>query len=297
MATAASFSVPGQRSLFRPPPGSWNAGSNPSYRPQAPRAAFTQTGAATGNTGASFHQTGAATSPTQGSGTLAPAPPAAPPAYTPPDMSGNKWMAYLSPDQLDSLNQTTLKNQQGINDWNNKVGTYDPTTGFVQNPNGTAEQAYQQSMNAAQQAADQQTQQANNEMAARGMFQSSIRANDLTDIQRTRVERQGLALSTLNSLIADATSAITALNGSTSSAMGAAQGFAAINAAAQAAPPPPAAPTPPAASGTPPRAPTPTAPSGPRGTTGASFHQTGAATAPNRPPTVGRGQIGYHGGF
>lgn len=306
MAIGASLSFGGQRPVFRKPPG-WGGQSEPYGRSAG--SSFTQTGAVARPPGASFNQTGAATAPPRPPAPPA-APPTAPPAYQPPDLSGNKWMAYLSPDQLNALNQTTLKNTQGLTDWYNRVGGVDANGNFQANPNGTAEQQYQTTMNAADLQAQQQTAQANEEMAARGLFQSSIRDNDLTDIQRTRVERQGLALSTLNSLIADATSAITALNGSTASALSGGQGLAATNAAALATPPPAG---PPAASGQPPRVPTPSAPTGPipsgpprpqqpssRGP-GASFTQTSASTGPARPgarpPTVGRNQIGYHGGF
>ncbi len=275
MATSASFS--GRPVVRAPAP--WHAGNRTLNVPQATYTPGRPVPAPTGRSG--FTQTGAVAGP--------PAPPKAPtvppaPAWTPPDLSGNKWQAYLNPDQLAALRTAGTNTGAQI--------------GAQQRQESDAQAAYQQNVNDNAYAAAQQTSAANDAAAGRGMFLSSARANDLTDIQRSLVERQTTAKANLDTVIFNATNAIDALTNNYNTTVNQYQGWAASQVPT---PPPPPAPGPTA----PNRSPIPgPAPPG-HGPTGASFQQTGASTGParpgaktpGRPPTVGRNQIGYHGGF
>jgi hypothetical protein len=136
----------------------------------------------------------------------------------PPDLSGNNWLAYLSPDQLNSLNQAGYQWAQGVGDQNANIGNAQNQYN-VQNAN-------------AQYAHDVNTAQANEALAARGLFSSGIRANDLTDINRTLADTQAAATATLNTLVGEAQRAIIGLNNSWGSTQAAYQGIAAGAAAA-----------------------------------------------------------------
>lgn len=136
----------------------------------------------------------------------------------PPDLSGSKWLAYLTPDQLNSLNQAGYQfTQQGSN-WQAQINN--------------ANTDYNTTLANAQYSHDVSQAQAVEEMAARGLSVSGIRDTDLTDINRSLAERQALASQTLNTLVGEATRAITGLNNSWTSTQTAYQGDAAINAAA-----------------------------------------------------------------
>jgi hypothetical protein len=138
---------------------------------------------------------------------------------TPPpaDLSGDQWKSYLSPDQLNALSQAGITTTQGVGDWNARATD--------------AQAGYNQRVGDAQYQHDVNTEQANEALAARGLFSSSIRANDLTDINRTLADTQANAYATLNTLVGEATRAITALNSSWGSTQLAYQGIAGANAA------------------------------------------------------------------
>ena len=160
--------------------------------------------------------------PQQTAAGAAPAPPPPPATITvtppPPDLSGDKWQAYLTPDQLNALQQAKITDTQGVGDWNQRA-----TDAQAEYDRATANAQYQHDVN---------TQQANEALAARGLFSSSIRANDLTDINRTLADTQAAAYATLNTLVGEATRAITALNSSWGATQIGYQGIAGANAAA-----------------------------------------------------------------
>lgn len=173
------------------------------------------------------------------------APPAGAPAPThpvttstpaaPPDMSGAKWMGYLTPDQLGQLNAASTTYGINVGAQSRRSGVQldanNQPTGAV-SPSGDAEIQYNQTVQAAQHQHDVQQAQANEALAARGLFQSSIRANDLADIDAAMVQRQITAKSALDTLIADATDAIGRLNAGWGSTQLSYQGLAGQNAAA-----------------------------------------------------------------
>lgn len=135
----------------------------------------------------------------------------------PPDLSGSKWMGYLSPDQLNALNQAGYQFTQQSGDWQARISN--------------ANTDYNTTLADAQHNHDVQQAQAVEEMAARGLAVSGIQASDLTDINRALAERQAMASQTLNTLVGEATRAITALNNSWGSTQIAYEGLAAANAA------------------------------------------------------------------
>jgi hypothetical protein len=171
-------------------------------------------------------------------------------------------MGYLSPDQLQGLNSASTT--YGIN-----VGQQERQSGIQVDANGqpirdasgnpaltqgAAEIQYNQAVAQAQADHTRQQAQANEVLAARGMFQSSIHDGDLADIDAAMVSRQVNARAALNSLVADAADAIGRLNAGWAGTQSQYMGFAATN-AVNSAPttPPPAAPqTPPAGGQAPP---------------------------------------------
>lgn len=159
----------------------------------------------------------------------------------PPDLSGSKWQAYLTPDQLNALGQARATYGENLGNETASSGIQldangNPVTDSSGNPvlsnSGTDEINYASTVQNAQYAHDVNTAQSNEELAARGLFDSSIRANDLTDLNRTLATTQATATATLNTLVGEATRAITALNGGWASTQLGYQGDAAQNAAA-----------------------------------------------------------------
>lgn len=264
----ATFGIPSAygRPIVRPPavvpkprkaPGA--SLSTPSQNGGGAGAAFQQSGAATGTsvgqTSGSIHPT-TITRTTQAPG---PAPP--------PDLSGSKWMAYLTPDQ-----RTALLNAgtQATSDINSQQGR-----------ETSAQDAYTTGVANNQYSHDVNQDQVNQEMAARGMFLSSERDNSLTDLNRTLVNNNAAALSSLNSIITDATNQIANINGQYGNTLLGAQGDAAAQVPVT--PPPPA------------QAPTTTTTPIPRPPAAAPKVGTGSPAAKSL--RVPSGQIGYHGGF
>lgn len=234
--------------------------STPSQTGPGRGAAFNQTGAATGT---SVGQTGGTIRPTTITKTNQ-----APGAPPPPDMSGDKWMAYLTPDQRTALLNAGTQASSSI--------------GSQQQREGNAQDAYTTSTANSQYAHDVNQDQVNQEMAARGMFLSSDRDNSLTDLNRTLVNNNAAALSSLNSIITDATSQIANINTQYGQTILGAQG----NAAAQV-----PVTAPPVTTTTPiPRPPA--APSAPT----AGKPAKGSVASVNA-PKVPAGAVGYHGGF
>lgn len=139
---------------------------------------------------------------------------------TPPlaDLSGNAWMAQLTPDQLGALGNAQATYTQNVGDQNQRITD--------------ANTQYTDAYNTAAYNSQVQQAQANEEMAARGLFVSGIRDSDMTDIQRTMTEAQTVAKANLDTLVGEATRAITALNSGWGATLGAYQGDAAANAAA-----------------------------------------------------------------
>ena len=171
--------------------------------------------------------------------TATPAAPAAAPPLVTPDLSGDNWKAYLTPDQLGAMN--TLANNTS-----NSIGA-------DQRKMSDAQGAYNTADAQAQYTHDQNISNANDQMAGRGMFLSSIRGNDLTDIDRTLVNYRATATANLNSLIQSANADITNLGANWNTALLAYQGDAAAQVptpvAGPAAPAPAAAPPLPPAHG------------------------------------------------
>lgn len=279
MARGASLTLPGQRPVVRRPsvvPGA--ALSTPSQQPNVGASLSTPSQTGPGR-GAAFNQTGAATGTSVGQtgGTIRPTTitktnqaPGAPP---PPDMSGDKWMAYLTPDQRTALLNAGTQASSSI--------------GSQQQREGNAQDAYTTSTANSQYAHDVNQDQVNQEMAARGMFLSSDRDNSLTDLNRTLVNNNAAALSSLNSIITDATSQIANINTQYGQTILGAQGNAAAQVPVTA--PPPAAP--PVTTTTPiPRPPA--APSAP-----AAGKPAKGSVASVNAPKVPAGAVGYHGGF
>lgn len=236
--------------------------STPSQTGPGRGASFSQTGAATGT---SVGQTGGTIRPTTITRTTQ-----APGTPPPPDMSGDKWMAYLTPDQ-----RTTLLN----------AGTQASSSiGSQQQREGNAQDAYTTSTANSQYAHDVNQSRVNEEMAARGMFLSSDRDNSLTDLNRTLVNNNAAALSSLNSIITDATNQISNINTQYGQTILGAQGDAAAQVPVTA--PPPAAPP------TTTTTPIPRPPSAP-----AAGKPAKGSVASVNAPKAPAGAFGYHGGF
>lgn len=236
---------PGRRPVVRKPPKTTGA----TLTTPSQENGFTQTGAATGT---SVGQTSGTIKPTTITKTNVT------PGTPPPDLSGDKWMAYLTPDQ-----RTTLLN----------AGTQasSDVTGQQQRQSD-AQSAYSNSVNNNQYTHDINQDQVNQEMGARGMFLSSTRDNDLTDLNRTLVLNNAAALSSLNSIITDATAQINNINTQYGQTVLGAQGDAASQVPVEAA-------------------------AAPAKTTTTTTPIPQPAKPLPKPPTVGKGQIGYHGGF
>src|SRR6266576_225012 len=185
-----------------------------------------------------------------------PTTPATPTPTTPaaPDLSGNKWMGYLTPDQLANLTTAGNTYTSGVGNWIAASGLQLDANGHpivdasgnpVLNQAGTGEIAYNQAVSEAQHAHDVSQQRAIEEMAARGLSVSGIRDSDLTDINRTLVDTTAVATANLDTLIGEATRAIAGLNAGWNTAQLLGQGQAATNATPTvAAAPTPAASTP-----------------------------------------------------
>lgn len=125
---------------------------------------------------ASMQITGRATSPTQGSGTLAPAKPAAAPASAGPTAE-----PFLTDAQ-----------KANLADWNTKYA--DDLAQLGQNDT-LAQDKYNQGVATDTLANENNTDMANQSMAARGLFQSSIRDNALNDLNVT-LAQQKIAMQT-----------------------------------------------------------------------------------------------------
>jgi hypothetical protein len=138
----------------------------------------------------------------------------------PPDMSGANWQAYLTPDQLGALDQASNAFVTG----NAQYGPQGPVqTG--------AQASYQQSMAASQYEHDVGRRDAAENLASRGMLQSSIGAGDFADLDRSLVVRQSAAQSNLNNVLLSAQQSIDDLNRLWGTAQTQAMGESAGNAA------------------------------------------------------------------
>lgn len=134
----------------------------------------------------------------------------------PPDMSGDKWRGYLTPDQAGALN--TAFDTHGYN------------VGVQQRNIADAQETTTSAIQAAQLQHDQNTNLANQELAARGMFQSSVRDNDLADLDAAFVQRQDALSTNFQTLQTNALANIDWLNKTYNDTLGNAQGNAAIQA-------------------------------------------------------------------
>lgn len=141
----------------------------------------------------------------------------------PPNLSGNNWQGYLTPDQLQNLYTASDQYASG-------VAQYGPGGAFLQNAQADYNQATQQ----AQHEHDVQQSQHAQQLAARGMLQSGIAASDFADLDRSLTIRQSGAQSSLNASILGAQNAIDSLGRVWGHAQSVGQGQAAIDAAGMA---------------------------------------------------------------
>lgn len=144
--------------------------------------------------GASFHQTGAATAPTRAAAPAAPVAPAAPAA--PVDTGPSPFLTPAQQAALDKYNATYRTKIGNVNPDALKGLTADQITQALINGGGTFGQAlsqgeanYTAGLGNAQHVHDISADNANQMMAARGLFQSSIRDGDLNDIDATLATR------------------------------------------------------------------------------------------------------------